>query len=100
MAHPHHEVLVALVRSARLHAAVPAALAVVERDPMASGGQFDGDLLRALMEVPGSFWSRHPELFARYRVALRASALRRRSLPPEQRLEFWEPLLIDAPGER
>lgn len=98
MAHLHHDVLVALIRSNGLGTAVPAALAVVERDPLASAGHFRGDLVRALMEVPGSFWVRHPRLFARYRSALRTCALQRRALPPEQRLDFWSPLSLDAAG--
>jgi hypothetical protein len=97
MANPHHDVLVALLQSSRLRATVPAALAVVERDPLASAGHFAGDLLRGLMEVPGSFWVRRPLLFARYRAALRACAVQRRSLPPEQRLDFWGPLPL-KPG--
>jgi hypothetical protein len=96
MSHPHHDVLVALMRGSGLPATVPAVLALVELDPLASAGHFDGDLLRGLMEVPGSFWVRHPLLFARYRAALRACAVLRRSLPPEQRLDFWGPLSSDA----
>ena len=43
------------------------------------------------MEVPGNFWGRHPALFERYRNALRAAAMLRRSLPPDERLDFWKP---------
>jgi hypothetical protein len=96
MSHPHHDVLVALMRQSDLRATVLVALTLVERDPLASAGHFGGDLLRGLMEVPGRFWVRHPLLFARYRAALRAGAMRRRSLPPEQRLDFWGPLSLDA----
>jgi hypothetical protein len=96
MTHPHHDVLVALVQRSRLRVAVPAALALVELDPLASAGLFGGDLVRGLMEVPGSFWVRHPLLFARYRAALRACAVERRALPPEHRLDFWAPLSLDS----
>ncbi len=65
------------------------ALAVVERDPLASGGRFPGDVLRALMLLPGRAWARHPTLYERYRAALRAGALARRALPPHERDRFW-----------
>jgi hypothetical protein len=96
MSHLHHDVLVALMRRSRLRATVPAALDLVELNPLVSAGQFAGDLLRGLMEVPGNFWVRHPILYARYRAALRAGAAQRRTLPPEQRLDFWEPILLDT----
>ena len=96
MSHPYHHVLVALMQQSDLRATVPRALVLVERDPLASAGHFAGDLLRGLMEVPGRFWVRHPVHFARYRAALRACAIQRRSLPPERRLDFWEPLSFDA----
>jgi hypothetical protein len=86
------ELLEALVNGWCLSAVVPLALDGVERDPLASGGCFPGDVLRGLMEVPGSFWGRHPRLYDRYRAALRASAAARRRLPAEQRMAFWAPL--------
>jgi hypothetical protein len=97
-----HDLLVALVHGSCLGAVVPMALDVVEEDPLATAGQFAGDLLRGLMEVPGSYWGRHPRHYARYRAALRAGALRRRLLPIDARMQFWEPLaMLDAPsGER
>lgn len=90
-----HDLLVSLVNGWRLPATVPAVLDILDRDPLASAGGFGGDLLRGLMEVPGSFWSRHPLLFARYRAAVRAGALARRALPPGMRAEFWNPLAVD-----
>ena len=93
--HPHRAILISLLERSFLHTAVPVALELVELDPLASAGQFNGDLVRGLMEVPGSFWVRHPRLFARYRTALRACAKSRRALPPEQRLDFWGPLPVD-----
>ena len=71
---------------------VPRVLERVEQDPLASGGWFIGVLLRTLMEVPGGFWGRYPELYQRYRHALRAGAAARQHLPAERRLEFWRPL--------
>ena len=95
-----HDLLVALAHGSCLGAVVPIALDVVEDDPLATAGQFPGDLLRGLMEVPGSYWGRHPRHYARYRAALRAAALRRRQLPIEARMQFWEPLaLFDARPE-
>ena len=92
-----HELLVTLVQGIALESAVPAALELVEQDPLVSAGQFPGDVLRALMEVPGRFWGHCPQLFDRYREALRAGAARRRTLPPDRRFEFWSPLGI-RPG--
>ncbi len=87
------ELLVSLIRERRLSAVVPTVLDILERDdPLASAGQFPGDLLRGLMEVPGHFWGRHPPMYERYRAALRAGAAARRHLPPEERLRFWRPL--------
>ena len=88
------EVLAALVHGWCLGAVVPIALARVERDPLVRASQFDGDLMRGLMEVPGAFWGRHPRLYDRYREALRQSAARRRRLPPEERMRFWSPLVF------
>lgn len=88
------DLLVALVHGWCLSVVVPMALDLVEDDPLTSAGQFAGDLLRALMEVPGGYWGRHPRQYGRYRASLRASALRRRELSPEARMTFWEPLVI------
>lgn len=91
-----HDLLVSLVNGWLLPTTVPAVLDILDRDPLASAGGFGGDLLRGLMEVPGSFWSRHPRLFARYRAAVRAGALARRALPPGLRAEFWNPLAVEG----
>jgi hypothetical protein len=90
------EVLHALVHGWCLGAVVPIALARVERDPLTNAGWFEGDLMRGLMEVPGSFWGTHPRLYDRYREALRASAALRRRLPTAQRMIFWSALV---PGD-
>jgi hypothetical protein len=83
------EMLGALRSGASLSTVVPAALAILEQDPLATAGLFDGDLLRALMEVEGAFWSRHAVLYDRYRAAVRRAALARRSMAPEVRSQFW-----------
>ena len=76
-------------------AVVPITLAIVEQDPLASGGLFPGDLVRGLMEITGHFWGRHQRLYERYVQALRDAAGARRQLPRHQRMEFWSPLTID-----
>jgi hypothetical protein len=91
------DLVAALVRGHELDRAVPAAIDLVGKDPLVSAGRFPGDVLRALMEIPGGFWSRHVELFDRYRAALRAAAVLRRTLPLESRFEFWQPLDICMP---
>lgn len=86
------DLLDALLRREALAAAVPITLGLLQDDPLASGGQFRGDLLRALMEVKGDFWSRNERLYERYLEALRAAAAARRHLPPAERMEFWSTL--------
>jgi hypothetical protein len=90
------ELLTALLTGENLMAAVPFTLAIVERDPLASGGCFRGDLMRGLMEVSGHFWGRHQRLYERYVEALRAAAGARRLLPREERMVFWSPLMKDV----
>jgi hypothetical protein len=48
-----------------------------------------GDYVRALMEIPGTFWTTHPTLYNRYRAALRASAATRRDLTLSKQAECW-----------
>ena len=86
------ELLWALVKAQGLDTAVPAAIEIVERAPLASVGCFRGDLLRGLMEVPNGFWGRNPDLYDRYRDAVRAGASARRELSADARMEFWSPL--------
>jgi hypothetical protein len=86
------ELLAALVNREYLETAVPEAIELVGPDPLIMAGSFPGDLLRALMEVPDKFWSRHPKLYQRYRAAVRAGAQARLQLPAESRLTFWSPL--------
>lgn len=86
------DLLHGLLDGTNLMAVVPLTLAIVERDPLASGGCFRGDLMRGLMEISGHFWGRHPRLYERYVRALRASASARRLLPRDERMEFWSVL--------
>jgi hypothetical protein len=90
--------LVALLTGEHLMAVVPATLVIVERDPLASGGSFRGDLIRGLMEISGLFWGRQPRLYERYVAALRAAAVARRPLPRDERMEFWTPLTLETLG--
>lgn len=67
-------------------------LDLVEVQPLASAGWFAGDLLRSLVDVPQWFWRRHSAMHDRYRAVLRAAAAARRDLPPDQRMDFWNPI--------
>ena len=98
-AEPHLGALLdALVHAWCLAGIVPLVLEAAERDPLATGGRFPGDLVRGLMEVPSTFWGRYPGLYGRYRAVLRANALARRGLPVEQRLEFWAARGVERGG--
>ena len=88
------DLLAALVDGSCLGAVVPMALDRIGVDPLASAGLFAGDFLRALMEVPASYWGRHPRQYTRYQAALRTGAARRRQLPADQRAAFWGPLPV------
>lgn len=90
------ELLAALLRGACLTAVVPLALAIVVREPLVRAVSFEGDLLRALMEVGGDFWARHPQLYDQYRSAVRDAAAARRRLPLDSRLRFWSPLSVES----
>lgn len=90
------DLLEGLLEGSNLMAVVPMTLAIVERDPLSSGGCFTGDLIRGLMEISGHFWGHHPRLYERYVRALRASAIARRALPREERMAFWSVLDLAA----
>ena len=56
-----------------LDALVPLALDLVERDPLAEGDFYPGDLLDALMRrVPESYWQAHEDQRARVRTVAQA----------------------------
>lgn len=93
------DLLAAALSGCGLPAVVPLVLERLEADPLASAGWFAGDLLRGLLEVPASFWARHPRLYARFRECLRAGAMARRGLPPDERAHFWTAVL-PAPERR
>lgn len=93
------ELLAAALSGCGLPQVVPLVLERLETDPLASAGWFAGDLLRGLLEVPASFWARQPRLYARFRECLRAGAMARRALPPDERAHFWTAVL-PAPDRR
>ena len=84
--------LQALVQGSLLSEVVPRTLSILEQAPLASAGCFRGDLLRALLAVPATFWSRQPALYQRYRTVLHDGAALRWSLDPAERDEFWSSL--------
>jgi len=83
------DLLKALHYRAELHTVVPMVLDAIEDDPLASAGSFRGDLLRALIELPATFWHDDPESFQRYKAAVRAGAIARLELPRAERMAFW-----------
>lgn len=83
------DLLKALHYHAELHAVVPMVLDAIEQDPLVSAGSFRGDLLRALIELPATFWHDDPESFQRYKAAVRAGAIARLELPRSERMAFW-----------
>ena len=68
------------------------AIALLEREPLASAGEFPGDLLRRLIDLPAAVWAREHELHPRYCEIVRTAALARRSLPEKERRAFWRSL--------
>ena len=44
---------------------VPMAIEVLERDPLAEGDYYSGDLLSAVLKVSKDFWTEHQELYWR-----------------------------------
>jgi len=72
--------------------ALARAIALLEREPLASAGVFPGDLLRRLIDLPSGAWGEHSDLYPRYREIVREAALARRSLPEDQRGAFWSAL--------
>lgn len=65
------------------------ALVLLEGDPLLSAGAFPGDLVRRLMDVPGSVWARNPLLYRRYQAIVRAAALARLRAPRVAQRAFW-----------
>ena len=65
---------------------------LLEREPLASAGEFPGDLLRRLIDLPAGIWTRETDLHSRYREVVRAAALARRELPEKERGAFWSSL--------
>lgn len=82
----------ALDAAQSLELVVPYVLAQLERDPLACGGRFRGDLLRGLMEVGGAYWSHHETEYECYRAILRRAALDRRGNMDRSPDAFWTEL--------
>jgi hypothetical protein len=55
------ELRVLLGQRTGVDALVPYALAVVERDPLAEGDYYPGDLLVAILQLPADHWARNAE---------------------------------------
>ena len=89
---PARDVYNALSDPAQRAVAVGRALDILARDPLASAGAFPGDLVRRLMDLPSAFWREHPDLDTRYRNAVRAAALERRTAAEPVRRGFWRGL--------
>ncbi|MFI5895349.1 contact-dependent growth inhibition system immunity protein [Actinoplanes sp. NPDC051513] len=47
---------------------VPLALDILERDPLAEGDFYPGDLLSAVLRAPADYWRAHPAQAARLRA--------------------------------
>lgn len=52
--------LLLLLQRVSIELLVPLALDLLERDPLAEGDCYPGDLLVALLKVPPAHWRRHP----------------------------------------
>jgi hypothetical protein len=62
---------------------LPLALERLERDPLAEGDRYAGDLLAAVLRVNSDFWRRHPDLHTRLEgVVLRLTAEQREEVRP------------------
>ena len=72
--------------------ALRAAIELLEREPLASAGEFPGDLLRRLIDLPPRVWAAQGDLHQRYREVVRAAAAARRGLPAAARGTFWQAL--------
>jgi hypothetical protein len=51
---------------------VPLAVERLEEDPLAEGDFYPGDLLAAVVRLPGDYWRSHPELMERVRGVIAA----------------------------
>jgi hypothetical protein len=71
---------------------VLSAIELLEREPLACAGEFPGDLLRRLIDLPAGVWAREHDLHPRYREIVRVAALARRGLPEKERGAFWRAL--------
>ena len=58
---------------------MPLAVEWLEREPLAEGDYYPGDLLTAVLRIEGAFWPDHPDLLRRVREVLVQAT---RLLPP------------------
>lgn len=63
---------------------LPLALDILETKPLVEGNFYQGDLLKAVIELPYQYWSDDPESFARmHQIGLEALKLLRGLLPQD-----------------
>ena len=49
---------------------VPLAVECLEKDPLAAGDYYPGDLLHVMLQAGDAFWAQHPDSFQRFRKAV------------------------------
>ncbi|MEV4600794.1 contact-dependent growth inhibition system immunity protein [Amycolatopsis sp. NPDC049253] len=52
---------VLLLQQESVDVLVPVALTHLERNPLAEGDFYPGDLLVAVLKIPGTYWQQHPD---------------------------------------
>jgi hypothetical protein len=80
------DVRVLVAQRVGLDVVVPVALARLEQDPLAEGDFYPGDLLAAVLRVPGTYWQSRPSEAARLRTIADSADLD--ELDPETRSEI------------
>lgn len=74
---------------------VPLAVDVLEKDPLAEGSFYPGDLLKAVVTRPKRYWKEHPEQYGRM-TAISTQALNLIKEMPEERAQAIDEDLIPA----
>jgi hypothetical protein len=67
-----------------------------ERDPLAEGDFYPGDLLVAMARIPGEFWRRHPEWFGQLRKVTGSVDLRPLSKADQRDIAAFGAVDIDG----
>jgi hypothetical protein len=71
---------------------IPLALDVLDREPLAEGGFYPGDLLRSCLAVEPAFWDAAPALCSRLRrIIAELSAVPRELVQPVASFKAYEP---------